>query len=51
MIDAVIYGYTPRAAIDIFLKAPPENISIKPNNGLASNADCKASLSTPGTGT
>ena len=24
---------------------------IKPNNGLASNADCKASLSTPGTGT
>ena len=51
MIDAVIYGYTPKAAMLKFLKAPPENKSKNPRIGALSNAAARASLSTPGTGT
>ena len=46
MIEAVMYGYTPSAAILKFLKAPPENKSKNPKMGALSNAAAKASLST-----
>ncbi len=36
-----MYGYTPRAAIERFLSAPPENRSRKPSKGLAAKAYVK----------
>ena len=43
MIDAVIYGYTPKAAMLKLRSAPPENKSKKPNIGALSKAAAKAS--------
>ena len=51
MIDDVMYGYTPKAAMLRFLSAPPEKRSKNPKRALLSNAAAKASRFTPGTGT
>ena len=50
-MDAVIYGYTPRAATLMRERAPPLNRSKKPSSACCSNAWLSAWMSTPGTGT
>ena len=50
MIDAVIYGNTPRATMLMRRKAPPENRSRNPNNWLLLNRFSRAPASRPGIG-
>src|SRR3989344_71599 len=50
MIEALMYGVSPKAIIEKFANVPPENTSSKESSGLPEKSDCREVLSIPAAG-
>ena len=51
MIEALMYGFTPRATTEKFVSPPPENRSSRPKIWFVSRNSRRLAELTPGTGT
>jgi len=50
IIEAVMYGATPKRTMEIFDSPPPEKILRSPKKAFSSKSRFKANTSTPGSG-